>query len=171
MYEYAPRLKKTREKIWASVCLLMGAVAYGFGELLPYPALYQLLAVGSLAAAILITVRYLLRDYIYRIVPVEDGGRMDLTVVEVMGKRRTVVCRVSVSDIQTIKPISEISRQKMSDRKGNAPLYRYVSEFHPSNAYFLEILDDEKTYFLEICADSELISIIEACKKQYLSDI
>ena len=171
MYEYAPRLKKTREKIWVSVCLLLGAVAYGFGNLLPYPVLYQLLAVGLLAAAILITVRYLLRDYIYCVTPSKDGEDLDLTVVEVMGKKRTVVCRVSVADIQSVTRVTDRRGQKTSDSQRKTPVYRYVSELQPQNACLLLVLDNKNSYFLEICANEELISVLEGFKKQYLSDI
>ena len=171
MYEYIPKLNKSREKIWLGVCMIVGALAYGVGNLLPYPALYQLLSVAAFVVAVLISVRYLLRDYIYRITPKSDGEGADLTVVEVMGKRRSVVCRVSVSDIQSVTSLTERRRQKMSNSCEKIAVYRYVSEFQPQNAWLLEVLDDEKTYFLEICADSELISLLEDLKKQYLSDL
>ena len=169
MYEYAPKLKKLREKIWMSVCLFFGVLLYGFGQILPYPILYQLISVLLLTAAVLITVRYLLRDYIYRVTVKEDGSA-DFTITEVMGKRKTVVCRISVGEIQEITPLLGLSPKEISQKCGKAVLYRYVSQWKPSSPYLLEIFDDEKSYFLEISADQGLVDLLLDLKKQYLSD-
>lgn len=171
MYEYAPKSRRIREKIGMSVCLILGMLSYGFGQILTYPFLYQLFAVFALTVSILITVRFLLRDYVYRVSSLENGERLDFTVTEVMGKRRMVMCRVAVSDIGEITPVSRLSSRELSEKIQKRPFYRYVSQWKPQNAYLLEIFDDEKTYFLEICADDGLILALSEQKKQYLSDI
>lgn len=170
MYEFAPKPKRIREKLWMSVCLFFGVLSYGFGQILPYPMACQLLSVILLTAAVLITVRYLLRDYIYCIDVDENGEAVQLTVVEALERRRTVVCRVSVTDIGQILLATEVanavSRQEIK-KKG---LYRYLSQMRSDQSVFLEILDHEKNYFLEIFADQQLISVLKQQKKQYLSD-
>lgn len=171
MYEYAPQPRRIREKIGMSVCLIFGMLSYGFGQILPYPVFYQLFAVFALTVSILITVRFLLRDYVYRVSPSENGEFFDFTVTEVMGKRRVVMCRISVEDIGEITPASTLSSRELSEKIQKRPFYRYVSQWKPKNAYLLEIFDDEKTYFLEICADDGLILALSQQKKQYLSDI
>ncbi len=170
MYEFAPKPKKLREKIWMSICLFLGVLLYCFGQILPYPILYQLTSVLLLTAAVLITVRYLLRDYIYRVTFNEDGTMADFTVTEVMGRRKTVVCRISVLEICEITSLSGLSSKEISKKCEKAPLYRYVSQWKPLNPYLLGIFDDEKNYFLEICADQKMVDLILSLKKQYLSD-
>ena len=171
MYEYAPKPRRIREKIWMSGCLFSGMLSYGFGQILPYPVFYQLFAVIALTGAVLITVRYLLRDYLYRVEVSENGDSADFIITEQMGRRRDVVCRISVSDIVEMIPVSDFSSRELSEKVKKRTFYRYVSQFQPENAYLLEIFDDEKTYFLEICGDERLIFILSERKKQYLSDI
>ena len=170
MYEFAPKAKKIREKIWMSVCLFFGVLSYSFGQILPYPMACQLLSVILLTGAVLITVRYLLRDYVYCVEVDAEGAPADLVIVEVMGKRRTVVSRVRVAGIGQILLGREIASKKDLRGLQKKEIYRYISQMSRSESVFLEILDDEKCTFLEICADSQLISILEGCKKQYLSD-
>jgi len=168
MYEFAPKLKKNRERIVMSVCLLLSALSYGVSEFLPYPALYQLFAVILLTVAILVTVRYLLRDYVYCVREDENGEADELTVVEIMGKKQTVTCRVSLRDVGRILPRSVFVQSKMQ-RKNT--VYRYVSEMFPKDGYFVEILNQDQEFFIELCADDMLIELMQSCKKQDLSDI
>lgn len=168
MYEFAPKLKKIREKIVMSVCLLISSLAYGVSGFLPYPALYQLFAVILLTVAVLVIVRYLLRDYVYCIREDENGEACELSIVELMGKKQTVVCRVSLEEVENILPRSVFVQSGM--RRGNE-IYRYVSEMFPENAFFVEILNGEKKFYVEICADRTLTELISSRKKPHLSDI
>ena len=170
MYEFAPKPKKIREKLWMSICLFFGVLSYSFGQILPYPMACQLLSVILLTAAVLITVRYLLRDYIYRVETNADGEVTCLVIVEVMGKRRTVMSRLSVEEIGQILLGREIGGKKAIRKLQKKGVYRYISQMSRDESAFLEILDDEKCDFLEIFADPQLISILKGCKKQYLSD-
>ncbi|MBR7099094.1 MAG: hypothetical protein IKC59_06735 [Clostridia bacterium] len=165
MYEYSPSPKKATEKLLMGLCLLIGAVLYGFGQILPYPAIYQLLATACFAAVVIVTVRFLLRDYTYSVIEGEDGA-VDLTVTEIMGRKRAVVCRVAIAEIGRIEPLKKHSK---ADPK--RAVYRYVSEFKPKDAYLLEILDEYEPYNLVICADETLIALLESNKKQYLSEL
>ena len=171
MYEFAPKPRRVKEKIWMSLCFVFGAVSYGFGQILPYPVVCQLFAVSLFTAAVLIVVRYLMRDYVYCMETDSDGTATDLVIVELMGKRRTVVCRVSVMDIGRILPATEVANRKAFQQMKEKGVYRYLSRMKSENSTFLEILDDEKNYFLEIETVPQLISMVEDLKKQFLSDI
>lgn len=168
MYEFAPKLKKTREKIVMSVCLLLSSIAYGVSGFLPYPALYQILTVLLLTVAVLVIVRYLLRDYVYYIREDDNGGASELTVVEWMGKKQTVVCRVSLDEVENVFPRTVFAQSGM--RRGNE-IYRYVSELFPENGFFVEVLSGEKQFFVEICADRTLVDLISSYKRKDLSDL
>ena len=165
MHEYSPKSQKSTEKLLMGFCLLLGAVSYGFGQILPYPALYQLLAVACFAATVIVTVRFLLRDYTYCVI--ENGdGTWELTVTEIMGKKRAVVCRVAIAEIGRIEPLKSASK---TDPK--RAVYRYVSEMKPKDVYLLEILDEDAPYDLVICADETLLALLKNNKKQYLSEL
>lgn len=168
LYEFEPRLKKIREKIIMSVCLLLSSLSYGVSGFLPYPALYQLLAVILLTVAVLVIVRYLLRDYVYAIHADEDGDGCELVIVEILGKKQTVVCRVSLADVEKMLPCALFLK---SEGKRKGEIYRYVSEMFPEDAFFLEVSNSEKHFFVEILADQRLSQLISSCKKQDLTEI
>ena len=153
LYEFEPSLKKIREKIVMSVCLLLSSLAYGVSNFLPYPALYQLLAVILLTVAVLMIVRYLLRDYVYAIHADESGEVREFVIVEVMGKKQSVVCRVSLADVDNMLPRADFLK---SERRRQMEIYRYVSEMFPENAFYLEIANEEKRFFVEVLADRTL---------------
>ena len=163
LYELEPRLKKTREKIIMSVCLLVSSLCYGVSGFLLYPALYQFFAIVLLSAAVVVIVRYLLRNYVYVIHGNEDGEARELVVVEVMSKKQTVVCRISLSDVADLIPRAVFLQ---SNAGHGQEIYRYVSELFPEHAYFAEILQGDRKFFVEIYADSVLADLIVSNKRQ-----
>jgi hypothetical protein len=118
--------------------------------------------------AVLVTVRYLLRDYVYCVREDENGEADELTVIEIMGKKQTVMCRVSLRDVGRILPRSVFLQLKMQREN---TVYRYVTEMFPKDGYFVEILNQDQDFFIELCADDVLIDLIQSHKKQDLSDI
>ena len=168
LYELEPKLKKTREKIIMSVCLLLSSLCYGVSGFLLYPALYQFFAVALLSMSVLVIVRYLLRNYVYAIHGDENGVPHEFVVVEIMGKKQTVVCRISLSDVVNFIPCAVFLKSGMG--RGQE-IYRYVSELFPEHAYFAEVLQGEKRFFVEIYADRELSDLIKSNKRQDLAEI
>jgi hypothetical protein len=166
LYEFMPTVKKIREKIVMSVCLLLSSLAYGVSNFLPYPVLYQLFAVILLTVAVLMIVRYLLRDYVYAIHADENGEACELVIVEVVGKKQTVVCRLPLSDVKGMLPRAAFL--KSEDRR-QAEIYRYVSEMLPENAFYLEISSEEKRFYVEILADRTLEGLISSRHEQDLT--
>ena len=84
----------------------------------PYPAVFQLLAIVSLAAAVYLTVRYSLRIYRYAVEPsgITDANgteQADLVITERSSRRETVVMRVSLRDITRV----EVTNRKNSDHR------------------------------------------------------
>lgn len=168
MYEYCPKPKRTRERVMASLLLILAAISYSCSSVLPYPIVYQLLAVISLTWMIVIVAGYLLRDYGTRLS--EDGEREAvLTVTETRGKRQTVVARFRACEIRRVEPYSkEVVR---AERRLGHTVYRYVCELHPQNAYFAEAESNGTRFWMTFYADETLIAMLEHYKKQYLSEI
>ena len=170
MFEFAPKPSRIKEKLWMSLCFVFGTVSYGFGQILPYPMVCQLFAVALFTAAVLIMVRYLMRDYVYCVETDADGMDAELVIVETMGKRRTVVCRVAVTDIVGIFSATDVANLKKLKPMKAKGIYRYLSQMKSENSTFLEILDDGKSSFLEIETIPDLIAMLQESKKQFLSD-
>lgn len=165
MCEYHTKGKKRRERLVLLVSLLLGSVSFGF-SMLPavlYPMLYQLLAVLCFVLSVWMLVRYLMRDYIFRVYPREDGknGGPDLTITEIYGRKRTVVCRVSVSDILEVEEITKENRRELKAKQRGKDVYVYTGEMRPPSLYLLTVADGETVFFLQIYADEALLQCLK----------
>ena len=167
MYEYAPKPRRRKEKLLVSAAAVLAAASDGCNAIgLPYPFVYQLVAVACLGTGILLAVRYLLRDYIYRVVSHHGGETPDLVVTELYARRKTVVCRISLGDVTSVCPLSEQARGDGKRRR-----YCYTAERTPENGYLLSVCDGDGDYDVVICADEGLLNLIKQFKKQDLSDL
>lgn len=164
MYEYAPKPKRTREKLILVLSLLFGSLSFVFSlfEWMLYPAICQLAAVAFFTVSVVMLSRYLLRDYIYRVAPrgLDGEGPLDLTVTEIYGKRRTVVCRIALSDIREAVRITDENRDELSKKRKGARSFVYTPEMSDANAVLIEAADGDSLYFVKICADEGLFSAI-----------
>lgn len=175
MYEYAPKSKKTKEKVVLGLTLVLAAACFGVSQIeqIPYPAIYQLLMIFSLVGTVMITARCLMRNYIYRVEPRENGGEGDLpdfTITEYYGNRVTVVCRISVGDIRGITPVTKKNRDAISAMQKKKRAYYYTGELQSANAYVLTVEQDEDEFFLRICADEGLLQALKTYGQQFLAD-
>ena len=148
--------------------MVLAAISYSCSTVLPYPLIYQLLAVICLTWLIVIAAGYLLRDFSTALI--EDGERMAiLRVTESCGKRQTVVARFTVDEIKSVKPFSR--EEVRAVRRRGHPVYRYVSELQPENACILEAESRGQTFWMVFYADQTLVDLLNVYKKQYLSEI
>lgn len=165
MLEYNTKGKKTREWIVFSVSLALGACSFGFSVLpkVMYPMLYQLLAVLCFGLGVWMLIRYLMRDYMFRIALREDGanGLPDFTVTEAYGKKRTVVCRVSVADVLSVEEITKENRNALKAKQRKKDVYVYTGELCPPKLYLLTLQDGETTFFLQIYAEDAFIQALK----------
>ncbi len=161
MYEYAPRSKKNRE-LRLFLVTLTPALLFWLLSCLPQtpaPMLCRLLGACAAMASAWIAARYLLRRYVYCVAPREDGdGSLDLTVTEVFGMRRRVVCRISLSDIETVARVYE---QKRGDREVAEPCFQYTDVISSEAFCVLTVRDENETCRIKMMADETLYSILK----------
>ena len=105
---YAFQSGGSRKPLHAMVAgaVLCAAILFSISnrEGMAMPHLYQMGAILCLTAAVYLAGRYSLREYRYEVIP--DGvinavgeEQYDLVITEIVGKRQTVVSRVSLRDI------------------------------------------------------------------------
>ena len=162
MYEYTPELPKRKERLIAVLLLFLGLCLFGFSQVngIPFPIIYQFLALCALAATIILVSRYLMRHYVYSIVPREDdreGDTPDFVVTEYYGKRISVVCRVSLDDIEEILPITKETKKTVRGLQKERLFYDYTADLFSQNRYLLTITDDEHRFCARLLADEELL--------------
>ena len=162
MYEYAPVFAKKKEKLLTfgllAVGLLVCASSYVLGAFdVAYYAIPQLLGIGCIVAMILLFSLVLSRRYVYSVEESESGG-MDFVITEYYGRRRTVVCRVSVTSVRMAIPY--ISGGKTNAKDFDGRFYRYTGVLFDEERYNLHIEEAGERFVVQICANKDLISIL-----------
>ena len=161
MYEYAPRSPKSREKRLFLVCLAPALLLLLLSLLpqTPVPHLCRLLGVCMAVASAWIASRYLLRRYSYRVAPREDGvDSLDLTVTEIYGRRRRVVCRISLADIEAV---ARENREKQNTRVGAERYFQYTDVIDSSFFCLLTVRDGNLLCRIRLMADDTLYHILQ----------
>ena len=166
MYEYIPMTKKKKEFFTVAILSVLATALFCFSmqSVWPYPALWQAASVLLLVAVVMLVSKCLLRSFVYRVAPRRDAAEdapPDFTVIECYGKRSTVVCRISIADIEEITPITQENKKQISEAAKGKPLYRYYSELSPQNAYQLTVQNGEEVFYLCIVADERLIEMLK----------
>lgn len=166
MYEYNPGLTKKRERLISVILLLLGVALFAFSQIkgIPFPVIYQLLALAALTAFIILLSRYLMRRYTYRVMPrshTGDGMPPDFVVTEYYGRRVTVVCRVSVNDVEEIIPITKENRREWKANQGGRFFYDYTSDLFSKNRFIIVVTDGEHRFTARILADETLLNLLK----------
>ena len=118
MGEYTSTARKGREIATAA---MLSGVAIGVFYLsqipnLPFPVLFQLLAVLLLTGAVMIITRYVMRRYTCRLEAGQNGT--NFVIIEHYGKRDTVVCRVYASQIRSaVRLTKTVWKESAEQRK------------------------------------------------------
>ena len=159
MYEYAPVFPKKKEKLLTFGLLALGllicASSYILGGLgVDYYAYPQLIGLACIVAMILLFSLVLARRYVYTIEETASGDA-DFIITEFYGRRRTVVCRVSVSSVRMAIPYVAGRKRTSKDR-----FYRYTGVLFDEERYDLHIEEAGESFVVQICANKDLISLL-----------
>ena len=168
MYQYIPQ--KSNKKAMYLVCLFLigGGLLMFFSTklkgIIDFIWVFQLIGIALCAASIFIFSRYVSKAYIY--VVTKDG---DLTVIEVQGKKRITVCRLSIAQISRIESfdgtqtdnINAIKKQMKSEKR---KVYNYCIDLVPSAVcyVFSEEYDEVAVIFQP---DEKMLDILKSYKK------
>lgn len=166
MYEYDPRSSKKAEKLLLLMLLGLAVALFLIVELwqVSFSFFYQLIAFLCLMGAILLSGRCLLRRFTYRIEPREDMPEcelLDLVITEHHSHHASVVCRISVDDIEDVKLVTSQNRKEISAMLRKKRVYHYTAQLFTFNCYLLTVRDEEEIFYIRLLADSQLLSLIK----------
>lgn len=147
---------KAQNKLTLLFCVLLCAGGVGlfgisFRPVLPFPFLAQGPGIVALTFGVLLYTKYFLRTYYYSIAP---GGVFDadgrevyhLEVIEEMGKRRTVVCRIALRDITSVTARPARATKKNGQSRICAEggrVYRYCADLFPEKVTVVATTDGD----------------------------
>lgn len=157
MYAYHPQFKKKKEKLLAWFLVALGVVLYITSQYpgAPIPGVLQIVGIGSLAGSILLVSMCILRSYSYEIVEGEEEGTRDFVITEHYSRRKTVVCRVGLGDVISVKELDP----KWKKEKESA-LYTYTGILFDEKRYLVEMQAHDEHFFVIICADEALVKFL-----------
>lgn len=171
MYEYTPTPRNRGEKLLVCLSLVFAAASFGASMIdgVPYPAIFQLVAVIFLTAALALANRSLLRSYTYTVTETESGIP-DFLITEHYGKKHTAVCRVSVEQVlwAEIFPVREREKLRLAEKDADM-IYRYLAELFPREVLLVMIRTGDAKTLLRISADQGLKNALTFQREQYLS--
>jgi hypothetical protein len=133
-YEYRVAHRTPSASRIAFACGVAGMVCFAGGNLLPaFGGLAQTAALGFFCATVLFLSRYTLRNYLYRICIPEPGDDWpaELAVVELKGKRRTVVAQIRLAQITELVWETAEDRAACKERFKGRKQYTYTVDFRP----------------------------------------
>ncbi len=157
MYAYESSPRKGMCHILTAGCFVTAFLMLGISgiEGLSYPSLYQLTSLVLLTAGTYLMVRYILKLYRYEL---EDSGivdadglpKYDLVITEITGRRRRVVTRVSVRDIETVvcldgKKDKAVAVALIGDIKR---VYRYTNDPFQKQGIYLVVPEEQSILVL-----------------------
>ena len=162
IYEYAPALPKKKEKLLCTFFLLLGCALF-LGSMLPgltMPWILQLLSFGFFVAFVMIFSLCIMRSYVYT---VEEGrgASPDFIITEHYGRRRTVVCRVSVDSVRSIAKDTRDTRKNGDRTERKLKRFVYTGTLFDVPRYLVRIDEAGEALLLCICADEALLRILE----------
>lgn len=163
MYEYAPQFVKKKEKRLTYGFLGLAAVLFAASMIpgLPLPWVLQLLAVFAIVPMVSIFSLCLSRRYVYT-VSAEEGRAPDFVITEYYGRRRAVVCRISVASVKQVLPWERGVREKIGATAPDVQFFSYTGVLFGEGQYALFAEESGVSFLLRICADDGLLRALGA---------
>lgn len=155
MYAYHPQFQKKKEKLFSLALAILGVVLYASSQIpnAPIPGIIQILGVCALAGSILLISMCILRSYSYELVRGE-GEATDFVITEYYSRRKTVVCRVGLSDV-----VSAVEYDPNWKKEKNT-VYSYTGVLFDEKRYLLEMQAHGEHFYVIICADETLLKLL-----------
>lgn len=161
MYAYRPQFEKKKEKLLSLSLALVGVVLYGSSQIpgAPFPGLIQILGIAFLAVAILLISMCIMRRYDY-VLEADENGKTDFIITEYYGRRTMVVCRVRLSDVCSVLPITKDTEEQRKALKKEGTHYSYTGVLFDEKRYLVEMNAHGEHVFVTICADERLVELL-----------
>lgn len=163
-YEYTPDNKNVAEKVLAGLALVLAAACFGVSRLdgIPYPAIFQFVAVAFLAAAFVIANKSILRSYTYTVTEPDEAGEREFLITEHYGRRNTAVCRVTLSQVTAVCAVAagEKAVIRETERAANV-IYRYLTPLFPRDFLLVTLQTGDAVTLLRIPAEKGLESALK----------
>ncbi len=161
MYRNTPKPKNIYAKIASGVCLGLGLalILSANANLLPLPAIAQLLGIILLTAFIYIASVYVLRQYTFAVEPnpSSDDGELDFTIIEHKGKREITVCRIGLEDITLAREVTGNNKKQVKSERKNMKRYTYDTDFSAQRRIEVVTEFEDDRISILITYDAELL--------------
>ena len=166
MYSFTPKKTNNTASALIGVLLVAAAVAFLFPALsrdMQYAGILQSLGLVFIIAALAVMSRYSFKYFTYE-VRENNGQSPDLDVVETQGKRRYTVCRVSLSNIESVERMTEKNKDALKAKCNGRKKFSYLADIAPKDALFVFVTECGEPLALILAYDETLEKLL-ATKK------
>jgi hypothetical protein len=162
---FEPQESKKKEKLLCGGAFLLGVIATASSRIpeILFPAGLQMVGAVSLVLSAMIVAGCLVRRYVYRI-EVEDDSKMgtpDLTVIEYMGKRVRVVCRVSLDEVADVERITRENKERIVKEMKGHPKFNYTGVLFSESMWLVRLKGSGEYTYLQILANQDFIDALQ----------
>ena len=161
MTVYKPE-KNTKTPIAICViCILCGITLFLLGGLgIGWRLGQQILALLFLVAAIEITTKYILTEYVYEIS--HSDGAPDLIVTKIGGNRSMAVCNIGADSVVCVERRGKL--RDFEQKYGRMDVrYNYFSNFGTKDVIWIHFIHNGKKVIVAIEANEEFYAEIKRC--------
>lgn len=162
MYEYKPQRTNNRARLLVLGLLALAGVSFVTSAAVPkFPFIFQSLGLLLLLPAIQLLTRFVVTQYLYRIVAFE-GGEVDLEIYAYRGgDKMQLVCRVGAEEITALAPLGEGNRKPPH----NLRRYNYCMDLAPASATVLSITNGDGDCEVLFSPDAKMLEILKSSSK------
>lgn len=163
IYASSPK-EKRREKAIVAVLGILGILLFLCSRIpgILFPALLQVLAVLCFAIAIFLISGFLLKEYTYAIAPRDhgDAAPWDLTVTELCRGRRTVVARIALSEIRSVRRVTKENRETLREELRGKRVFSYTGVLTSDSLVCIGASVGGEDIFVKIVAEEAFLQAL-----------
>lgn len=163
MFELIP--EKTNKRARNLVILFLVAAALllvimKFLEGIPFLWVIQLADILLFVAAVALLTRYVMKKFIYRVEPTDNGADLTVTEAAANGKRQVTVCRIGLGSIKDVRELSGEECRLREVRKEKLPIYDYRPDLYPERSILIRTDEGGREVYVCLAYDERLLSLL-----------
>lgn len=151
-----------------SIGLLIFAAAVSFS--LPYEGTLQGISLLLFSFSVLLLIRFVLKSFLLSVFKT-DNGSFDFTVTEKYGKTSTTICRISLSNIETVVIRSKENEKALRAKAKGRRIFSYCPDISPERECWLFVTECDEPLLIKLSPDDTLLEIlVNAAQKNNSND-
>ena len=164
-YSYMSKSSNKREKILSGALFFSAVVLLASSAVfeLPYEGFFQMLCALLFTFEVFLLTRFVFKSFLLSVFPSDAG--FDFTVTECRAKEKITVCRVSLSNIESVVVKTKENADDLKKREKGRKVFSYCADLRPATECYIFVTECGEPLLLKLSPDNTLLSILQtACE-------